>query len=58
MDEKKRDIIVAVLIMVTIVTTTGLVCIYHYNKWKILIEGGYTTEMLPGNSSPQWVKGK
>jgi hypothetical protein len=49
-------VLVVVAGIVSLVSAiTVPVSMYHYNKWKMLTEGGYSQQMVPGCGYPVWV---
>jgi len=46
-------IVVGIVSLVSAITVPT--SMYHYNKWKMLTEGGYSQQVVPGRSEPVWV---
>lgn len=54
--DTKQLFIIVTGIVFTISVLTLSIAWYHVATTKAAMENGYTTEVLPGSSFPQWVK--
>lgn len=56
MSDNKFWVFVWALVVVAIVSVSGIIGAYHYYVTKLYVDGGYEETMLVGSSYTKWQK--